>query len=186
MAQTDSNLLFVGGNGTAGPLTITSSAVGTDPLDLSTGLFNTGSTYVAAPLTIGNATVFAENLGVGNRRMEFQTIVGAAFVGGTSLTIAIQGAVDAASGSYPANLSGLTWTTYAQTGAVPVANLTAGIGIPMPDWPSSAPYPMPRFIRLLFTPAGTFSAGTIAFAGMWDQFYRNPVGLYPSGFSVGA
>lgn len=186
--QTDSNMLFVGGT-TGSALTITSSAVrSTGILDLATGLMNTGSTYAAAPLTIGNATVFGEDLGVGFMRMQMSAFTGAAaFVGGTSLNIAIQGAVDASSGTYPANLSGLTWLTYAETGAVLTAQLVANGQIRLPDWPHrQIGDALPRFISLLFTPAGTFSAGTIATAGMFMPSYANPVGLYPSGFSVGA
>src|SRR5574337_474479 len=183
MAQTDSNLLFVGGT-TGSALSITSSAVrSTGILDLATGLMNIGSTYSAAPLTIGNATVFAEDLGIGFWRMQMSAYIGAAFTGGTSLNVAIQGAVDAAAGSYPANLSGLTWITYAETGAIPAANLIVNGQISLPDWPHRMiNTAMPRFMSLLFTPAGTFSAGTITVAGMFMPANRNPVGLYPSGF----
>lgn len=185
--QTDSNALFVGGI-TGSALTITSSAVrSTGILDLATGLMNTGTTYAAAPLTIGNASVFGEDLGVGPHRLEFLAAIGAAFTVGTSLNIAIQGAVDAASGTYPANLSGLTWQTYGETGAVPVASLTVNGIIRLPDWPHrQIADALPRFISLLFTPVGTFSTGTIAFAGYFMPSYANPVGKYPSGFSVGA
>lgn len=189
--QTDANLLFTGGS-TGAAQAITSSAVGsTGILDLATGLMNTGSTYAAAGLNIGNASIFAEDLGVGPRRLQFAAAIGTAFTtGGTSLTIAIQGAVDAASGSYPANLSGLTWTTYAETNAIPAATLvTAGPGaiIPLPDWPVHAlGLAMPRFIRLLYTPVGTLVAGTIAYAGLFMPRSDNKVGLYPGGFSVGA
>ena len=187
MAMTDSNLLFVGGV-TGSAISITSSAVrSTGILDLATGLMNTGSTYATSPVSTGNATVFGEDLSIGPRKFDFVAWIGTAFAGGTSLNIAIQGAVDASSGTYPANLSGLTWTTYAETGAVPVAVLTANGKIPLPDWPHrQIGAALPRFISLLFTPVGTFSGGTITTAGMFMPAPHNPGGLYPSGFSVGA
>src|ERR1700744_2780363 len=119
--QTDSNLLFVGGT-TGGNLAVTGAAVrSTGILDLATGLMNTGTTYVAAPLTIGNATVFGEDLGAGFMRFNMSALVAVSFASGTSINIAFQGAADASAGTYPANLSGLTWTTYAETGAIPAA-----------------------------------------------------------------
>ena len=183
----DTNLTFTGGN-TGSAQAITSTAVASSGvLDLASGML-TGSTYAAAPMTIGAATVFGEDLGNGILRLPFFATIGTAFSGGTSLNIAIQGAVDAASGSYPANISGLTWTTYAETGAIPVASLgTANSQIDLPDWPHrQIKAALPRFIRLLYTPVGTFSQGTIAFAGMVLQRSDIDVGYYPSGFSVGS
>lgn len=185
--QTDSNGLFVGGI-TGSALAITSAAVrSTGILDLASGLMNTGTTYSDDGLNTGVATVFGEDLGVGPWRLEFLAAIGAAFAGGTSLNIAIQGAVDAAAGTYPANLSGLTWTTYAETGAIPLAQINATPGIiRLPDWPHrQIVLKLPRFISLLFTPVGTFSAGTISYAGYFMPSAANPVGQYPSGFSVG-
>ena len=195
--QTDSNLLFTGGV-TGSAQAITSAAVrSTGILDLATGLMNTGSTYAASPLTMGNATVFGEDLGSGSKRFYGAAMIGTTFVGGTSLNIAWEGAVDASGGTYPANLSGLTWTIYAETGAIPVAALiaaTAGfVGVQkggminLPDWPyRQIVASMPRFISLLYTPVGTFSGGTISLSGMFMP--RPDFGLqyYPSGFSVGS
>lgn len=187
MGQSDSNLFFTGGI-TGAAQAITSAAVrSTGILDLATGLMNIGTTYAAAPLTIGNASVFAEDLGIGALRLMLAIYLGAAFVGGTSLNIAFQGAVDAAAGAYPANLSGLTWNTYAESGAQATAGLLLNAKFPMPDWPHRAiAQSMPRFVSLLYTPVGTFSAGTIANAYMTTDRGDNPVGLYPSGFTVGA
>jgi hypothetical protein len=196
MAQTDTNCIFTGGN-TGSAQAITSAAVrSTGILDLATGLMNIGTTYSAAPLTIGNASVFAEDLSSGFWRMRFAAMIGATFTGGTSLNVAIQGAVDASAGTYPANLSGLTWVTYAETGAIPVANLVAPTAqgtisdagvIMLPDWPHRMiKTNMPRFISLLYTPVGTFGAGTISTAGMFQQFPDFDIAQYPSGFTVGA
>jgi hypothetical protein len=199
--QTDSNLLWTGGN-TGGAQAITNAAVrSTGILDLSSGLMNTGTTYLASAQSGGNfninsALVFGEDLGPGALRLRLAAIIGAAFVGGTSLNIAFQGAVDAAAGTYPANLSGLTWTTYAETGAIPVADL--GVAptqftdpsqsiISLPDWPDRLiKTAMPRFISLLYTPVGTFSAGTIATAGLLLGKPDFNIGKYAGGFTVGA
>jgi hypothetical protein len=197
--QTDINLVFTGGI-TGSAQAITSAAVrSTGILDLATGLMNTGTTYAASPLSGGayytnTSLLFSEDLGPGALRMRLAAIIGAAFVGGTSLNLAIQGAVDASGGTYPANLSGLTWATYAETGAIPLADLgiapSAGGDpsqsiITLPDWPDRLiKTAMPRFISLLYTPAGTFSGGTIGFAGMLVGKPDFNVGKYPGGFSV--
>ena len=193
--QTDTNLLFTGGN-TGSAQSITSTSVrSTGILDLATGLMNTGTTYSAAPLTQGNASVFAEDLGNGPWRMYMIALLSTTFTGGTSLNIQIQGAVDASSGSYPANLSGLTWTTYAETGAIPVANLIAASAastrnaglIHLPDWPHRLiGAAMPRFISLYYVPTGTFSAGAIGTAGMVMPAPDFDAQFFPSGFSVGS
>lgn len=197
MAQSDANLIFTGGS-TGSAQAITSSAVGsTGILDLATGSVSTGSTYSASPVYTGQAgligttgnSLFGEELGIGASRLMLLCTTGTAFTaGGTSLTIALQGAVDASSGSYPANFSSLTWTTYAETNAIPSATLVsagANAKIPLFDWPHRALLAsMPRFIRMLYTPAGTLVAGTIGFCGIVLQRHDNQVGLYPGGFSV--
>lgn len=199
MAQSDANLIFSGGS-TGSAQAITSSAVGsTGILDLATGQVNTGSTYAASPVYTGQQgligstgnSLFGEDLGIGPMRLMLLCVIGTAFTtGGTSLNIALQGAVDASSGSYPANLSSLSWTTYAETGAIAAATLVsagANAKIPLFDWPHRAiSASMPRFIRMLYTPVGTLVAGTIGFCGLVLQRADNPVGLYPSGFTVAA
>ena len=201
MAQTDINLFFTGGN-TGSAQAITSSAVrSTGILDLATGLMNTGTTYSASPVTTGNATLsggyplFGEDLGPGHWRVRLGFLIAATFIGGTSLNIQVQGAVDASSGSYPANLSGLTWTTYAETGAIPQASLTAvaagkanNSGLIVLEWPDRQIIAnLPRFISINYNPVGTFSAGTIGtgavFVGSLPDF---DVQYYPSGFTVGS
>lgn len=189
--QTDFNLIFTGGQFPAQAVTnanVRSQGI----LDLATGLMidsNVATTYAASPMTTGNASVFGEDLGIGDEKLPLAVYLGASFAGGTgtSLNIAIQGAVDASGGTYPANLSGLTWTTYAESGTQAKAGLTANAKFPMPDWPHRAiAAAMPRFISLLYIEAGTLSIGTIAFAGFVLQRNDNPVGQYPSGFTVSA
>jgi hypothetical protein len=197
--QTDINLVFTGGN-TGSAQAITNAAVrSTGILDLATGLMNTGTTYAASPLSGGaylsnTSLLFSEDLGPGAMRLRFLAILSAAFVGGTSLNLAIQGAPDASAGAYPANLSGLTWQTYGETGAIPIADLgnaPAASGDPsksiisLPDWPDrTIATAMPRFISLLYTPVGTFSAGGIGFAGVFVGKPDFNNGKYAGGFSV--
>lgn len=183
--QTDSNLIWTGSPTGAAQAITSAAVVSTGIYDLATGLMNTGTTFAAAPLTIGNATFFGEDLGVGWLRLMMHATIGTVFAGGTSLLIGIQGAIDTIGAG---NFSSLTFLTYAQTGPLLTAQLTAGAMIPLPDWPRRiTPAKLPRFIQLLYTPTGTFTTGTIAFAGMSLErpgFMNGP--QYPSGFSVGA
>ena len=119
---------------------------------------------VAPQSIIGNPTVFGapDAMGVGGPRPELVVSVGTAFLGGTSLNVALQGAIDTgAAGNYQPG----AWNTFEETGAVLLANLTANQLIMRLPWvPPFPPNLRPRYLRLLFTPAGTFTAGTIAFA----------------------
>ena len=199
--QTDLNLIFQGGSNFSA-LAITNTAVGSSGVyDMATGLqINTGSvtTYAASPVYTGQGgligstgnSLFGEDLGNGPWRLYGAAMVGTAFSGGTSLNIAWQSAPDASAGTYPANLSGLTWTTLSETGPIPQATFTAAGAnsmIPLPDLTRRMlGASMPRFIRLYFTPVGTFSTGTISFAGLVMPRPDFDVRYYPSGFSVGA
>lgn len=113
----------------------------------------------APPNIIGSATVFGQDPGVGAFRPEINVIVGTALVGSTSINTALQYAVDSgAAGGY---LPG-TWNTVAETGAIAIANLTANQVIArFPFLPAFPPGTLPRYLRLLFTPVGTTTAGTI-------------------------
>jgi hypothetical protein len=200
MAQSDVNNIWTGGN-TGSAQAITSSAVrSTGILDLAFGaMLTSASTYVqftggGGYLITPSSYVFAEDLGPGAIRLRLMGIIGTAFTGGTSLNVAWQGAVDNSGGAYPANVSSLTWTTYGETGAIPVAQLgttpsTAKIPnqvfFNLPDWPDRMiATAMPRFISLLYTPVGTFSTGTIAFAGLMTQKPDFNIGSYVGGFQV--
>jgi hypothetical protein len=119
---------------------------------------------VAPSSIIGNPTVFGapDAMGVGGPRPELNVTVGAAFVSGTSLNVALQGAIDSgAAGGY---LPG-TWNTFIETGAIVTANLTANTVVARFPWVPPFPANLrPRYLRLLFTPVGTFTLGTIASA----------------------
>jgi hypothetical protein len=164
----DSSLSFVpiGGN-----LAILGVAVpSTNVIDLL------GQGVGTAPQNIfGTPTVFGapDAMGVGGPRPELNVTIGAAFVSGTSLNVALQGAIDSGAPTYQPG----TWNTFAETGAILTANLTANTVIARFPW--LPPFPAnlrPRYLRLLFTPGGTFTLGTIASALVTtvrdDQFNR--------------
>jgi len=119
---------------------------------------------VAPSSIFGNPAVFGapDAMGVGGPRPELNITTGAAaFAGGTSLNVALQAAADAGSPTYLPS----TWQTLAESGAILTANLTALTVIFRCPW--LPPFPAnlrPRFLRLLFTPVGTFTDGVIGSA----------------------
>jgi hypothetical protein len=143
-------------------LAITSAAVRSNIYDeLGLGI---GVTAPVAGTIIGNASVFGADLGVGRERPLLISAIGTTFAGSGTLTIAVQGAIDAGGG-----IPG-PWQTFVQSPAYTVAQLVANgpansgfIG--RFDWPPEYPDGFnPRFISLLFTPSATFTAGTIAWS----------------------
>ena len=173
----DANLSFVpiGGNLAVAAAAVPSTGV-IDLLGAGVG--------VAPPSIIGNVAVFGapDAMGVGGARPELNVTLGAAnWAGGTSLNVALQGAIDSGSGG--GYLPG-TWNTFAETGAILTANLLANTVIARFPW--LPPFPAnlrPRFLRLLFTPVGTFSpAGLVASALVTivrdDQFNKYAANNY--------
>ena len=147
------------------PLTVTSAAVASpNIIDLSgAGLGVTPPNIWGAPTATGQSpTVFGapDAMGVGGARPELNIVTGtAAWAGGTSLNVALQGAIDNGS-NQPS-----TWNTFVESGAIVTANLTASLVIFRCPWLPPFPASLrPRFLRLLFTPVGTFPTGTIASA----------------------
>jgi hypothetical protein len=129
----DNNLVFTGGSILGAAQAVTSSQVlSTGILDMATGLIinsSTVTTYAAASSVSGvNAsgivTVFAESFGDGSNPLDLWAVIGQTFLGGTSLQIQLLGAADASSGTYPAAISGLTWSVLDAGPVVPTANLT--------------------------------------------------------------
>lgn len=114
---------------------------------------------------IGTRTVFGADLGVGEKPL-IDVAVGTAFTtaNAATLQVALQGAPDTgAGGGY---LPG-AWTTLIQTGLIPVTQLTANAVIARLELAMAVPpSALPRFLRLLFSPAAAtnFTAGTIAYA----------------------
>ena len=171
----DSQLSFVP---IGAPLTITSAAL---PSPNVIDLLGEG-VGVAPSSIIGNPTVFGapDAMGVGGARPELNVTLGPlAWVGGTSLNVALQGAADSGTPTYQPG----TWNTFAETGLLLTANLLANTVVArfpwLPPWPANL---RPRYLRLLFTPAGTFSVGTIASALVTlvrdDQFNRQAASNY--------
>lgn len=114
---------------------------------------------------IGNATLFGMDVGIGGIRPELNVVVGTAFVsgGGGTLNVKLQAAPDTAVTYLPG-----AYVTLAETGAMAVANLTAGVVVArfpfLPAFPANL---SPRYIRLLFTIAtATVTAGTISSANV--------------------
>ncbi len=109
---------------------------------------------------IGNPALFGSDVGIGSHRPQVDCGVGVAFAGGTSLAIAFQAAIDVAVTHIPT-----TWVTLADIPTIPLAQLTAAAVIGRFDFPPAIPPGLnPRYLRLLFTPTGTFTAGTIDYA----------------------
>jgi hypothetical protein len=171
----DAQLSFVpiGGN-----LAVTSAAIaGPNVIDLL------GQGVGTAPASIfGNVTLFGapDAMGVGGPRPELNVVLGGSnWAGGTSLNVALQGAKDLGTPTYLPD----TWNTFAETGLILTANLLANTVVARFPW--LPPFPAnlrPRYLRLLFTPAGTFTTGAIASATVTlvrdDQFNKYAANNY--------
>lgn len=154
---------------------ITASAASTNIIDLTgVGSGNTPN------LSFGNASTFGEDLGLGVAGVIPQVIVSitTAFATLTSLNIAFQGAPDSGSNTPGA------WTTYGETGAIPVASLTLN-GVIRLFWnPVQIAAALPRFIRLFYTVAGSNATAGALTANIVINRDDNIVGKYPAGFAV--
>lgn len=129
----------------------------------------------------------ARDIGVGDDpSMEILVQVGTAFTVGTSLQIALQGAVD--------NGSGLpsTFVNWWLSPAVAEASLVAGARLydmAMPRPPQGVA--VPRFLRMGYITVGTHSTGTISAQIVLDrddQMYKSTnnaiQGGYPAGINI--
>ena len=101
-------------------------------------------------------------MGIGGKRAQLEVLLGTtAFAGGTSLNVAFQAAPDLGTPTYQPG----TWVTLVETGAIAIANLTASQILARFDWPPAFPASLSaRYLSLLFTPVGVFTAGTISAA----------------------
>ena len=99
------------------------------------------------------------------------------FVGGTSVQISLQGAPDNGSGGQG------TYTTYAQTPAITLAQLNAAPGMLFPIVLPRPPFgvTLPRFYKLNYTVVGTFSAGAVL---AYLLLHREDSIQYPSALNV--
>ena len=167
--RSDALLSFIpiGGN-----LTFVSSSTAT-PSTNTIDLLGLG--VGTAPVNIiGTANVFGADMGIGCFRPEIAMASGTAAFSGTSINVALQGAVDTgASGNYQPG----TWITFGETGVITLATTAIGANtvfarLPwLPAWPAGT---LPRYLRLLFTPVSL--TGVVAYAivttGRDDQANR--------------
>lgn len=122
----------------------------------------------------------ARDLSIGPEGPSIDAVVtlGAAFTaaGAATLTVQLQGSTD-----------NNTWTTYAQTDAIPKANLLAAAVIVLSlEAQRSAPHAagLPRYLRLNYVVAtGPFTAGTVEADLVVNAQANNPPS-YPSGIVV--
>jgi len=132
----------------------------------------------------GNALIgFDIGAGDGIAIPEVYWNVGTTFTAGgaATLTIALQAAVDNGS-----NAPG-TWVTIVQTGAIPVANLTAGTSgqFQVPEISPDMGFGevMPRFYRLNYTVAtGPFTAGALTSNLVLNPSQATKIQNYPSNY----
>ena len=125
-----------------------------------------GATYTTNA-TIGNAATFGEDLGlgrgVGTPAIEVFSGAGTP-AAATSLQIAAQGAPDAGTG----NTTGLTFTTYIETGAIPLASILSSVRLAAFDFPrKQVGAANPRFIAIDYIVVGS------AFTGLTVTAYIN-------------
>lgn len=179
MALMDQNLVL------SSAQAITATARSTNAYDLLTGnaLAVTGAAYTTNAI-IGNASVFGEDLGLGRGvgTPSVEVFSGAGTPGAaTSLNISFDGAVDAGTG----NTSGLTWTTYIQTGAVPLASILASSRLAAFDWPRrQVASALPRFISLNYTVVGAnFTGLTVnSYVNLGGTSAQATLGQYASNY----
>jgi hypothetical protein len=129
--------------------------------------------------------VAARDMGIGDDpALKLLIEVMTTFTGGTSLAVALQGAPDNGSGA-PG-----TYTTMWTSPVTLEADLIAGrylanIDMPRTVLPTasgpSAAQPLPRFLRLQYTSAGTHGAGGLYGAIVLD---RQDYVVYPAGITV--
>lgn len=128
----------------------------------------------------------ARDMGIGDKpSLKLMVDVVLTFLGGTDLTIALQGAPDNGSGA-----PGSYTTMYAMPAVVVEANLLTGTRIAEIDIPRPVPgQVLPRFLRLLYTSTGTHTSGKVE-AGIVidrDDQIKGTTGLlsgYPAGINI--
>jgi hypothetical protein len=127
--------------------------------------FASGATTVSTNVLdmINNRDMGDAPSGPGELSVNFE--VTAAYSGGTSVNFQLQGSTD-----------NTTWTTYAETGAVPIASLGVGallsFGLPPVNPDAGA---IPRYYRTAYVNAGANTAGSvIAWLGArtYNQYYK--------------
>ena len=189
----DGQLLFTGG-ATYGVGTlaitdaITSQTNSTNTIDLGPGPTNTA----LPPSQTSPSTQPFRDIGIGDDpaiKILVQCVGAAAFSGGTSLSVVLQGAPDNGSGAPGAFTPWWASPVYAAASLTPGARL---MDMDMPRPPATVSEP--RFLRLGYTLVGTFggSPNSLLIATLvidrMDQVYNatanNVMGGYPAGVTV--
>ncbi len=181
MALQDQNLVL------SNAQTITASAVSTYTYDIlnSALIATSGGTYTVPPnSTIGNATYFGEDLGLGRGKgtpqVEVFSGTGTPAVA-TSLQIALQGAPDNGGGT----IGGLTYVTYIETDAIPLASILASMRLAAFDFPRRrVGQALPRFIQLDYIVGGSnFTGLTVtSYINLGGTSAQTSLGQYPSNY----
>lgn len=158
MALLDQNLVF------SDNVAVTATATSTGFYDLETGAMGT-TTFTPTPNVIipRNQTYFGEDLGlgrgVGTPAVEVFSGSGTP-AAATSLQVAFQGAPMNATALASGLRSDLTFVTYIETRAIPLASILASSRICAFDWPRrEVALAMPRFVQLNYTVAGSNFTG---------------------------
>lgn len=129
----------------------------------------------------------ARDMGIGDKpALKMLVQVATAFLGGTSLQVALQGATDDGTGA-PS-----TFNSWWLSPVYALAGLNAGSRLYNMDMPRPPDgIAVPRFLRMAYITLGTFTAGTIV-AGIVldrdDQMYQGTdnsiLGGYPAGINI--
>jgi hypothetical protein len=179
MALQDQNLVL------SSAQAITATAQSTNAYDILTGntIAVTGGAYTTNAI-IGNASTFGEDLGlgrgVGTPSVEVFSGAGTP-AAATSLQIALQGGPDGGTG----NTSGVTYTTYIETGAIPLASILSSSRLAAFDLPRRQERSaLPRFYALDYIVVGTaFTGLTVnAYINLGGTSAQNTLGQYPSNY----
>lgn len=172
----DNLLTFTGSPGSPFDSPTTGTQTSTNVIDL--GVVNGLPASIA-----GGGGGGARDIGTGDDpALKLSALVTTAFAGGTSLQIALQGAIDNGSGAPSA-----TWTTMWQSQAITEATMTAGTQLANIDVPRPAPgQALPRFLRLQYVTVGTHTAGALEAQIVIDRDDQvvGTTGLY-SGYPAG-
>ena len=164
---------------------ITATAQSTFAYDMLTG--NTLAVASGAYTTnsiIGNASVFGQDLGLGRGvgTPSVEVFSGAGTPGAaTSLQIALQGAPDAGTG----NTSGVTYTAYIETAAIPLASILSSSRLAAFDLPRrQVKSALPRFYALNYIVVGAnFTGLTVnAYINLGETSAQDTLGQYASNY----
>jgi hypothetical protein len=150
---------------------------------VSTGTYDTAGLGLGQPVTniFGiQSSNFGQDIGGGGplaTAPQLGVFITTAFVGGTSLQVQLQCAVDVNNTGLP-----VTWDTILMSGVVPIASLVASAARPLCSFTVPDRFPgqnFPRFYRLNYVVVGTFTAGNVS-AGFLTGIDDMP--FYGSGY----